>query len=100
MGTLSAYECGNIDEQGLGFRSVWALFANKCGNIYEQGRSIYEQGQQNIRTGANHRGSFMCQSCRERPQTWTERRAVSFTWMETNPFLHTNIFVMNMSVDK
>ena len=44
MGTLSAYECGNIDEQGPGFRSVWALFANKCGNIYEQGSSIYEQG--------------------------------------------------------
>ena len=33
-----------IYEQGPGFRSVWALFANKCGNIYEQGRSIYEQG--------------------------------------------------------
>ena len=37
-----------IYEQGPGFRSVWALFANKCGNIYEQGRSIYEQGQKYI----------------------------------------------------
>ena len=71
-----------------------------CGHYLQINVAIYEQGAQYILTGGNHRGSFMCQSCRERPQRWTARRALSFTWMETNPFLHTNIFVMNMSVDK